>query len=256
MKLNTIITGEPGALPPVILAHGLLGSARNLGGLARRLAGRRVIQVDMRNHGDSGWSDDHSYAALAGDLAEVIAAEGGIADVVGHSMGGKAAMALALLHPQMVRRLVVLDIAPLAYAHSQTPLIDAMAATDLTSITRRSEADARLAERVEDAGTRAFVLQSLELRPGEPARWKMNLAALRAEMAELVGWPEGLAEGAFDGPVLAIAGAESDYISREGEAALRRYFPQIEVQRIAGAGHWVHADAAQAVGDAVATFIG
>lgn len=252
MKLNTIITGETGALPPVILAHGLLGSARNLGGLARRLAGRRVIQADMRNHGDSGWSDDHSYAALAADLADLIAAEGGVADVVGHSMGGKAAMTLALTRPEAVRRLVVLDIAPIAYGHTQTPLIETLEGLDMTGLTRRSEADARLAAMVQDPATRAFVLQSLDVKEG---RWQMNLAALKAAMANLVGWPEGLASGAFTGPVLAIAGARSDYVGPEGEAALRALFPQVDLRRIEGTGHWLHAEAPDAVGGAVADFL-
>lgn len=252
MKLNTIITGETGALPPVILAHGLLGSARNLGGLARRLAGRRVIQADMRNHGDSGWSGDHSYPALATDLADLIATEGGVADVVGHSMGGKAAMTLALTRPEAVRRLVVLDIAPIAYSHTQTPLIEALLAADLSGITRRSEADARLKASIHDAGTRAFVLQSLEVGPH--ARWKMNLTALRAAMTDLVGWPEGLTPR-FTGPVLALAGARSDYVAAAGEAALRHYFPQVDLRRIEGAGHWLHAEAPEAVGNAVADFL-
>ena len=251
MKLNRIVTEAPSDLPPVILAHGLLGNARNLGGLARRLEGRRIVQVDMRNHGDSPWSDDHGYAALAADLAAVIADEGGTADVIGHSMGGKAAMMLALTHPEALRRLVVLDIAPIAYGHSQTPLIERLQALDLTSLTRRSEADARLAQTVDDAGTRAFVLQSLDLKA---RRWQMNLAALKAAMDDLTGWPEGLSPR-FHGPVLAVAGARSDYVAPEGEAALRALFPQARVERIDGAGHWVHAEAPAAVGGLVADFL-
>ena len=113
MLLNMTTMGETSDQPPVLLAHGLFGSGKNLGGLARRLAAtRRVVSVDMRNHGDSPQDPDHSYPALARDLAEMIEAQGGQADVLGHSMGGKAAMMLALTHPALVRRLVVLDIAP------------------------------------------------------------------------------------------------------------------------------------------------
>ena len=116
MMLNMTTMGETSDQPPVLLAHGLFGSGKNLGGLARRLAAtRRVVSVDMRNHGDSFWDDDHSYDALASDLAAVIEAEGGTADFVGHSMGGKAAMWLALTRPELVRRLVVVDIAPADY---------------------------------------------------------------------------------------------------------------------------------------------
>jgi esterase len=130
--LNTLIHGEDTSQPPLLIAHGLFGSARNWGVLAKRLSDtRRVLAVDMRNHGASPWEDSHTYPDLAADLAEVIAAHGGVADVVGHSMGGKAAMALALGHPRTVRRLVVADIAPVAYGHTQQPMIDAMRAVDL-----------------------------------------------------------------------------------------------------------------------------
>lgn len=254
MPLNTVTMGpDTPDLPPVLLAHGLLGQARNLGVIARMLATtRKVVSVDMRNHGESFWDSDHSYAALAGDLAEVIGGLGGEADVVGHSMGGKAAMTLALTRPDTIRRLVVLDIAPIAYGHTQTPLIEALLAADLNGITRRSEADARLAPAVSDPGTRAFVLQSLEIGP--PARWKMNLNGLRAAMGDLIGWPKGLTPG-FAGPVLAMAGGRSDYVTADGETALRHYFPQVTLQRIAGAGHWLHAEAPEVVGPAIVDFL-
>ena len=146
MMLNMIVTGTDTEQPPVLLAHGLFGSGKNLGGLARRLAEtRRVISVEMRNHGDSFHDPDHSYPALAGDLAQVIAAHGRQADVLGHSMGGKAAMMLALTRPELVRKLVVMDIAPYAYSHTQTALIDAMEGVELNGLRLRSEADARLA---------------------------------------------------------------------------------------------------------------
>ncbi|MRX50509.1 alpha/beta fold hydrolase [Paracoccus sp. S-4012] len=257
MELNRITTGEPGADPPVILAHGLFGAARNLGGLARRLEGRRRVQVDMRNHGDSPWSDDHSYPALADDLARVIEAEGGVADVVGHSMGGKAAMALSLMHPEKVRRLVVLDIAPVAYNHSQADIAAAAQSVDLAAVERRSDADRLLAAAgVEDPGTRAFLLQSLEVRPDARARWRMNLDVLEGAMDGLTGWPEeALTPGAFDGPVLALHGANSSYVSDKGRAGFGRWFPQAELRRVEGCGHWLHAERPEAVGDAVAGFL-
>ena len=130
--LNTVVTGTPSARPPLLIAHGLFGSARNWGVIARRLSeDRQVLTVDMRNHGTSPWTETHSYGDLAEDLAGVIAAHGGQADVLGHSMGGKAAMRLALDHGAMVCRLVVADIAPVAYGHSQAHLIHAMRGLDL-----------------------------------------------------------------------------------------------------------------------------
>lgn len=257
MDLNVTITGEAGPLPPVLLAHGLFGTGRNLGGIARRLEDRQRLQVDMRNHGDSPWSGEHGYPELAGDLARVIAAHGGVADVVGHSMGGKAAMALALLHPQAVRRLVVLDIAPIAYGHSQTDLIDRMQAMALAGLERRSQADARLADAgVQDAGTRAFLLQSLEVRAGQPARWRMNLDVLRDSMDALTGWPgDGPTPGAFGGPVLALYGGASDYVTEAGRAAFARWFPQAELRCLPDAGHWLHADRPVETAEAVAAFL-
>ncbi|MFC3570025.1 alpha/beta fold hydrolase [Paracoccus simplex] len=252
--LNMIVTGVDSDQPPVLLAHGLFGSGRNLGGLARRLGEtRRVIAVDMRNHGDSFHDTDHSYPALASDLAEVIEAYGGQADVLGHSMGGKAAMMLALTRPELVRRLVVMDIAPFAYGHNQAGHIDAMEATELAELRLRSEADARLAEHVVDAGVRAFLLQSLDLK-ADPPRWKFNLVALRDQMPLLVGWPEA-PRGTFAGPALFLAGETSDYCQAPQREAIHSHFPQAEIRMISGAGHWLHADRPAEVAEAVADFL-
>lgn len=255
MRLNHSITGPDAGLP-VLLVHGLFGQGRNLGALARRLAeGRRVVTVDMRNHGDSFHDPDHSYAALADDLADAIADLGGQVDLAGHSMGGKAAMALALTRPGMVRRLAVLDIAPMAYGHSQSHLIDAMASLDLSAIDRRSAADAALAGRIEDPGVRAFLLQSLDLK-ATPKAWRLNLDVLRDQMDRLVGWPEDLPRASFEGPVLEIAGERSDYVTDAGQAALREHFPQARVVRVKGAGHWLHADAPETVAEILVNFLG
>lgn len=255
MMLNMTITGTDSDQPPVLLAHGLFGSGRNLGGLGRRLGeSRRVISVDMRNHGDSFHDADHSYAALADDLAKVIVAEGGHADLLGHSMGGKAAMMLALTQPQLVRRLIVMDIASFAYSHSQSAYIDAMEAVDLAGIHLRSAADARLAEHISDTGVRAFLLQSLDLK-ADPPRWKFNLGALRDQMAQLVGWPAA-PEGSFTGPTLFLAGENSDYCRAPQIEAIRKHFPQAEIRVIAGAGHWLHADHPAEVAAAVTAFFG
>lgn len=254
MELSLTITGQPGPQPPVIVAHGLFGQARNLGVISRALSEtRQVIAVDMRNHGESPWDDRHDYDAMAGDLAEVISAQGGPADVVGHSMGGKAAMRLATMHLGLVRRLVVLDIAPVAYSHTQSGVIDAIEATDFSKAASRSQADAALAQNMRDPGTRAFLLQSLDVR-ARPPRWKMNLTALRANMDKLTGWPGG--GQPFDGPALFLHGADSDYVDEPGKAAIRALFPQAEIEAVAGTGHWLHADKPAEVAERVAAFLG
>lgn len=255
MKLNRTTIGSGKGLP-ILLVHGLFGQGRNLGALARRLAEeRRVVTVDMRNHGDSFHDPDHGYPALAGDLADTIADLGGRVDLVGHSMGGKAAMVLALTRPELVRRLAVLDIAPVSYGHSQTALIDAMASLDLAAIDRRSAADADLAKRIDDPGVRGFLLQSLDLK-ADPAAWRLNLPVLRDQMDHLVGWPQGMAAGTFDGPVLEVAGERSDYVTEAGQAALRMHFPQARIVRVKGAGHWLHADAPEAVAQILISYLG
>ncbi|MBW6506532.1 MAG: alpha/beta fold hydrolase [Rhodobacteraceae bacterium] len=252
--LNLVLHGAPSPRhPPLVIVHGLFGSARNWGVIARRLAeDRQVIAVDMRNHGDSKWDAAHGYADLAADLATVIAAQGGRADVLGHSMGGKAAMQLALSAPERVRRLVVADIAPVAYGHTQRHLIEAMQALDLEGLGLRSEADRRLALAVPDPGVRAFLLQSLDLKAA-PARWKLNLAALGAEMERIVGWPD--TPGRFAGPTLFIKGALSDYIRPEHRTAILAQFPAAQFAEIEGAGHWLHADAPRVFEEVVRGFL-
>lgn len=255
MKLNLTVTGQDQGLP-ILLVHGLFGQGRNLGAIARRLDGRRrVMLVDQRNHGDSPHDPDHSYEAMAGDLAEIIEAHGGQVDLAGHSMGGKAAMLLALTHPELIRKLAVMDIAPVEYTHSQNHLIDAMAALDLTKVDRRSEADRQLSAHIDDAGLRAFLLQSLDLK-SDPPRWRLNLPVLRDSMDQATGWPEGIPKAAFDGPALFMNGAESDYVDDAGEAAIRDYFPQARLLRIKRAGHWMHADVPEAVAETLAAFMG
>jgi len=241
MKLNTIRYGSPSGLPKLLIVHGLFGSARNWGAIAKRMAdSREVISVDMRNHGESGWSDSHSYDDLAGDLAELAEAEGGGLDLLGHSMGGKAAMMLALRAPELVGRLLVADIAPVAYQHSQTHLIEAMRRLDLSAITSRGQADAALSAQIPDAPVRAFLLQSLDLR-AEPPRWRLNLDVLAREMDRITGWPEPA--GQFDGPVLFLSGARSDYVLPEHRSAIKAAFPNAKFSKIPKAGHWLHAEA-------------
>ncbi|SIS69104.1 alpha/beta fold hydrolase [Phaeovulum vinaykumarii] len=251
--LNLTLHGTPTGAPPLVIAHGLFGSGRNWGVIARRLsADRLVVAVDMRNHADSFWSDRHGYAEMAQDLAEVIAAQGGQADVLGHSMGGKAAMVLALTDPARVRRLVVADIAPVAYEHSQNHLIAAMRRLDLTGLSSRTEADRRLSGDITDAGVRAFLLQSLELRDG-PVRWRLNLDVLEAQMDGITGWPG--TPGRFDGPALFVTGANSRYVRARDHDAIRAQFPAAQFHQIAGAGHWLHAEKPRDFEQAVAEFL-
>lgn len=254
--LHTILhpAATPSGAPPLVIAHGLYGSGRNWGVIARRLADRRdVVAVDMRNHGASPWHDTHSYPELAADLAEVIRSLGGRADILGHSMGGKAAMQLALTEGALIRKLVVADIAPVAYGHDQTQYIRAMRALDLTGLVARGEADRRLADTVPEAPLRAFFLQSLDLKADDGPRWRLNFDTLEAEMPRIVGWPG--TEGRFDGPTLFLTGAESPYVRPEYRETIRALFPHARFAKLPGAGHWLHADKPREFEEAVRVFL-
>ena len=247
MKLETTVSGPEGA-PALLIAHGLFGSARNWGVIQKRLSDSfRVTAVDMRNHGGSDWSDDHSYAALAEDLAETLH---GPSHVMGHSMGGKAAMALALLHPDLVDRLIVADIAPVAYSHTQAHLVEAMKSLDLDAISTRRDADEMLARSVETKGVRAFLLQSLDV---QNRRWQLNLDVLEDEMPKIVGWPD--LSGSFPRPTLFLSGAESDYVTPDSRTTIRDLFPRARFASIPDAGHWLHAEKPRETEAAIRAFL-
>ncbi len=236
--LNMIEHGTASDKPGVLIAHGLYGSARNWGVIAKRLSDtRRVVAVDMRNHGGSPWADTHGYPEMAADLAEVIESLGGAWDVLGHSMGGKAAMVLALGYPDLVNRLVVADIAPVAYGHSQVQYVEAMKAVDLDRVERRPDAGAQLLERVDNPDLVPFFLQSLDVKG---KRWLLNLDVLAREMPKILGFPE--VSGIYEGCALFLSGAESDYVRPEHRDRIKALFPAARFAKIPGAGHWLHAE--------------
>ena len=236
--LNTLEYGTRTDLPDLLIVHGLYGSGRNWGAISKRMAQtRRVIAVDQRNHGASPWFDTHSYEDMAADLAEVIAAQDAPMDVMGHSMGGKAAMVLALTRPDLVNRLVVADIAPVAYAHDQSQHIAAMKAVDLSKVEKRSDARVQLEPHVDEAALRSFFTQSLDI---DAKKWLLNLDVLEREMPKIIGWPD--ISATYEGPTLFLSGAESDYVKPEHRATIRTLFPNARFAKIIGAGHWLHAE--------------
>ena len=251
--LNTVSNGD-GTGTPLLIAHGLFGTARNWGVLAKRLAdGRQVIAVDMRNHGSSFRAASNTYSDMAGDLARVIENRGGKADVLGHSMGGKAAMMLALTRPDLVEKLIVADIAPVAYSHSQLDKITAMQAVDLSVVTRRRDADEQLIGAVKDAALRSFLLQSLTLGE-EGASWKLNLDVLGAAMSDIIGFPD--VDATFEGEVLFLHGGNSDYVQPAHHQHILTLFPNARFEVIEGAGHWLHAEKPREFEAAVRGFLG
>lgn len=242
---------EFGQGPALLIAHGLYGSAKNWGVIAKRLSDtRRVITVDMRNHGDSPRFDTNSYPEMADDLAEVVEHIGGPMDVLGHSMGGKAAMTLALTHPDLVRSLIVGDIAPVPYSHTQIHFIEAMKAVDLSTVTRRSEASAQLADLGVDPALQSFFTQSLDMAN---KRWKLNFEALSADMDKILSFPA--VTGTFEGPTLFLSGANSDYVTHAHRPTIKPMFPNARFAKIPEAGHWLHAERPRAFEAAVRTYL-
>lgn len=245
---------ESGSGPPMTILHGLFGSARNWAKMARRFAAdRRVLAFDLRNHGASPWVPEMDYESMAGDVAHALDTRRlSSVDLLGHSMGGKVAMWLALSRPDLVHRLVVVDIAPITYEHAfAAPYAEAMRAIDLSQHTSRRSVDEALSQSLPDAVLRAFLMSNLA-RGGDGFRWCVNLEAFSHNMDRLRDFPE--TDARFAGPALFIGGG-TYYLQATHEAAARRLFPNARFMWIDGAGHWVHHAAPEAFADAVAGFL-
>ena len=256
-RLSARTIGEAG--PRVVFVHGLFGQGKNWTTIAKGLAdGHRVTLLDLPNHGHSPWTERVDYV----DMAELVAAElesfAEPVTLVGHSMGGKVSMQLALRRPELLQALVVVDIAPVEYplqggrtddadeeASPFEAFIAAMRAVDLESLKTRDEADAALRAAVRSRMVRSFLLQSL-VREGLGSdgrwRWRLNLDLLARDLGELRGFPAPPPGATYDGPVLWIAGANSHYVLPEDRARMDELFPATRLVRIKNAGHWVHSE--------------
>lgn len=253
MQLYARVTGTPSG-PDVILLHGLFGAQENLGMIARQLApDYRVHSLDLRNHGRSPHSALHDYPHLAEDVLEYLNTHHlHSVDLVGHSMGGKVAMQLALAQPQRVRRLVVLDMAPVAYTDRHKQVFAALHAVASGAPHSRREGDRLLAHYLDDAGMRQFLLQNLV--PGDCCwHWRFNLTALDHAYPDIIAaLPEALP---FDGPTLFLKGATSDYLKPEYRETILHLFPHARMRQFAGCGHWLHAEAPERVGRVIRDFL-
>jgi esterase len=256
MTALPLVAVEQGNGPPLAILHGLFGSGRNWAAVAQRLAAhRRVVLLDLRNHGASPWAEAMDYGAMAEDVRATLDALGHRRyALLGHSMGGKIAMVAALQFGAEIARLVVVDIAPVAYMRRHLAYVQAMRALDLTGVTRRSTADAQLAAAVSDPAERAFLLQNLVF-DDDKARWRLNLAAIERAMPDLTGFPDFAPGIVYNGSTLFVAGSRSDFVRPEHEVEITRRFPQARIARIANAGHWLHAEAPQAFLDIIMPFL-
>ncbi len=250
MQLHARVQGHG---PAVVLLHGLFGSHDNLGLLARRLSDDHALYaLDLRNHGRSPHAEPMEYAAMATDVAETMDAhELKAAAIVGHSMGGKAGMELALAQPQRVSALVVLDIAPVAYGRHHDRELAAMQRLDPARCASRSEADAALAEAIPNAFVRQFLLKNL-VRDGSAFAWRIPLATIERQYPAIAAAPSA---GRYDGPVLFLRGERSEYVGDDHEAAIHERFPHARIETIPDAAHWLHAEAPEQVGARVRRFL-
>jgi esterase len=234
--------------PPVVILHGLFGSGRNWAPIAQALAGTyRLYLPDARNHGASPWAEAMTYPDMALDVLALVDSECQQRPiVVGHSMGGKTAMALALEHPHAIAGIAVIDIAPEAYADQFSPYVAAMRGLDVAAATSRREIRQALASRLGGAAPVDFLMQNLQ-RHDERFDWRLNLMATAVCMRDLCGFPEKLLRKHYPGPALFVAGEHSDYVRAESRGGIVRLFPQARLEQIADAGHWVHADEPEAL---------
>ena len=255
--LHVTRLGESG--PLVVFCHGLFGQGKNWTGIAKQLTDDyRVLLVDMPHHGRSPWRDTFDYVSAADEVAGLLSADDPVT-LVGHSMGGKIAMLVALRHPELVDRLCVVDVSPVGYQHGSefAGYIEAMQAIDLSSLERRGDADEQLEEAVPNATVRSFLLQNLR-HHGDTWSWQANLDVLGRDLDELAGWPEDRLEGtaAYARPVLWVAGQNSGYVQDDYAPAMDRWFPKNRRVTVKGAGHWLHSEQPEVFVQVLRRFLG
>lgn len=251
MEINFKTFGQG---PPVVILHGLFGNLDNWQTFAKQLAAEHTVYIlDQRNHGRSFHADEMNYPIMAEDLRQFLEDQWVYrSHLIGHSMGGKTAMQFALDFPDMVDRLVVVDIAPKAYVGGHQDIFDAMLSLDLDQVSSRKEAEEQLATRIADPGVRLFLLKNLTRGEQDKYRWKVNLPALHRAYAGILAPVTG---PPFPGPALFVRGERSDYIQDTDWPVIETLFPAARLETITGAGHWVHADAPEALLQVVRSFL-
>jgi esterase len=251
-KLHATRSGEG---PAVVLLHGMFGSGGNLGALARSLQDRySVYSVDLPNHGRSAWLERGDIPAMAQSLQQwMLHHELSVAHLVGHSLGGKVAMQLALSRPELVGALVVADIAPVTYPARHDAVLDALQAVAALDCTSRQDARECLARYLEEPGVVEFLLGSLRRAEDGIYRWRFNLQGILQDYGSLREAP--LARGPHRGPVQFIKGADSAYIQERHRGDILRLFPQAQLKVMPGCGHWLHAEQPRLFNSLVGRFL-
>lgn len=232
---------ELGEGQPLVLLHGIFGSSDNWLTQARMLSAHfRTYAVDMRNHGHSPHDDVFDYPAMVSDILEFIETHNIVDPVlIGHSMGGKAAMNFAVAHPQKLQKLVVVDIAPKAYSMAHYVILEGLQAVPIAEITSREEADAALARFVDEPDVRQFLLKNLQRKPEGGFKWKLNLTAV-ADNIHKIGLDLQF-PGKFEKPTLFVRGERSNYVKDEDFERIREVFPAAQIETM-DTGHWLPAE--------------
>lgn len=251
MHLHTDISGQG---DPLVLIHGLFGSYENLGMIARQLADSfQIINVDLRNHGKSAHSASMNYPEMAQDVLETLDSLNiSNAFFLGHSMGGKVAMQIALAAPSRVRKLILADISPVVTAPRHQTILQALIDLPIATLSDRREADPILAKTVVEPAVRQFLLKNL-MKVDGVLQWRFNLSALLANYANILAAPTG--DGPYLGPVLFVKGGDSDYIQAAHQPIIQAMFPQAKAKIIQGTGHWLHAEKPAAFAKIVRDFL-
>ncbi len=246
---------EYGTGQPLIILHGLLGSLDNWHTLSKTFATAfRVLAVDLRNHGRSPHSNKFTYSAMAEDVLELMDAQHiGSAHLLGHSMGGKVAMQLAVSYPERVDKLIVVDIAPRAYPRIHGEILEALISLNLTGLQSRQQVEDELARNIPDLALQQFLMKNLTRDPSGAFSWKANLDVISRNYEEIAR--EISATRSFSKPTLFVKGDRSDYVLASDISFIHRLFPSAAVSSI-DAGHWIHAESPNCFADVVLNFLG
>lgn len=242
--------------PSLLFLHGLFGSSINWNTIARHFeAGWHIIVPDLRNHGRSPHHDEMSYPLMAKDVSLLID-QLGIEQIilVGHSMGGKTALSLAQQRPEIVERLVLADIAPVAYEGGFSDVIAAFRSVDLQTLNSRKDADQAMSAHIAEVGIRQYLLQNLEQKDGH-WQWRINLDVITTSMDTIRGFEPGC-QKAYEGESLLIRGEFSDYVLPEYEATIRQCLPKVRIEELPGVGHWVYAEDPEGFNNVLDDFLG
>ncbi len=240
MKLHSNIIGQG---KPFLILHGFLGMGDNWKTLGTQFSenGYQVHLIDQRNHGKSPHSNEFSYEIMAQDVVDYCE-QHQLSEVLlmGHSMGGKTAMLCAALYPELVKKLIVVDIAPKYYPPHHQQILKGLTALDQADLSSRRKADELLQKFISNKGIRLFLLKNLERESQKKLCLKLNLSALKANIENIgSALPE---DKIYEGPTLFVNGKESDYITDEEKEPIKKQFPKAEIIPIENAGHWVHAE--------------